>query len=164
MFGDAQNGKQQPPMPKPSPIEIVFECTLAEFYNGANKLATFKREKLRHDAKSTELVEEQLKMQVRPGFSEDDRDRGQGAGQRVARPQTRLPLHQVQTATRRQLQAHQAERPGLHPQDQPGGLPPRKPGGILAPGRQNHLGGNRQPNFPSERQACPRRRYAHSPR
>ena len=70
MFGDAQNGKQQPPMPKPSPIEIVFECTLAEFYNGANKLATFKREKLRHDAKSTEIVEEQLKMQVRPGFSE----------------------------------------------------------------------------------------------
>jgi hypothetical protein len=43
MFGDALNGKQEPPMRKPSPIEMVFECSLAEFYNGANKHATFKR-------------------------------------------------------------------------------------------------------------------------
>lgn len=71
MFGDAQNGKNQPAMPKPSNIEIVFVCTLNEFYNGANKVVKYKREKLRHDAKSTEIVEETLQVQVKPGFSEE---------------------------------------------------------------------------------------------
>jgi hypothetical protein len=49
-------------MAKPLAIDVLVECTLAEFYNGSQKTVKFFKSKLRHDGKSVERVEESLNV------------------------------------------------------------------------------------------------------
>ena len=73
MFADAFGGQEEtltlPPAPKD--IVISLDCTLYEFFNGCMKTISFDREKLQHDGRTTKAVNEEVRIEVRPGFSKD---------------------------------------------------------------------------------------------
>lgn len=55
----------------PDDIEVVLSCTLSEFYNGSLKTATYRREVLMKDGRTADKVEENLIIDVKPGFDTD---------------------------------------------------------------------------------------------
>jgi hypothetical protein len=49
----------------------VLSCTLSEFYNGSLKTATYRRELLQKDGVTPDRIEENLIIDVKPGFDAD---------------------------------------------------------------------------------------------
>ena len=70
MLGSAFGGKNQPLLPAPADIEVTLECTLHEFYNGCLKKLSYERQQLMHDGKTTRPKQEEINVEVKPGFSE----------------------------------------------------------------------------------------------
>ena len=52
----------------PHDIEVVLSCTLSEFYNGSLKTATYRREILQKDGVTPDKIEENLIIDVKPGY------------------------------------------------------------------------------------------------
>ena len=55
----------------PQDIEVVLSCTLSEFYNGSLKTATYRREILQKDGVTSDKIEENLIIEVKPGYDTD---------------------------------------------------------------------------------------------
>ena len=53
----------------PKNIEIILDCTLYEFYNGCMKKVSYDHEMLQHDGRTTKACSEEMRIEVRPGFS-----------------------------------------------------------------------------------------------
>ena len=56
----------------PKDIEKCVPCTIYEFYNGSLKTLEYTRDRLLPDGRSIEQVEEQLIIEVKPGFDTDN--------------------------------------------------------------------------------------------
>jgi DnaJ-class molecular chaperone len=55
----------------PKNIEVVLPCTIYEFYNGSLKTFTYTRDQLMPDGRTQEKIEDQLTVEVKPGFDTD---------------------------------------------------------------------------------------------
>ena len=51
---------------------ITLDCTISEFYNGSFKTIKFERQLLSFDGKTTRPCQEEMNVEVKPGFSEKD--------------------------------------------------------------------------------------------
>jgi DnaJ homolog subfamily B member 13 len=71
LLGDAFGGKNQPLLPAPADIEVTLECTLPELYNGCIKQASYSRNLLLHDGKTTRAQREEISVEVKPGYSSE---------------------------------------------------------------------------------------------
>jgi DnaJ-class molecular chaperone len=63
-----QEGNEALPM-APEDINIIFECTLWEFYNGAIKTGEYSRDILDKDGRTMTSVMEHLKINLEPGMT-----------------------------------------------------------------------------------------------
>lgn len=70
LLGDGFGGRNQPILPQPADISITLEVTLHELYNGCMKKVTYERQVLLHDGRTTRPSQEELSVEVKPGFSE----------------------------------------------------------------------------------------------
>ena len=71
LLGDAYGAKNQAPSKKPADITVTLKCTLAEFYNGSLKTVKYSRDKTKPDGRTVQKVEEELQVEVKPGFDSD---------------------------------------------------------------------------------------------
>ena len=68
LLGDAHGAKRKPKPSKPKDVTVTLQCTLAEFYNGSLKCAKYQRDKIFPDGRSIQKVDEELNVEVKPGF------------------------------------------------------------------------------------------------
>jgi hypothetical protein len=55
----------------PKDIEVVLPCTIYEFYNGSLKTFSYKRIELMPDNRTPQEIDEELTVEVKPGYSTD---------------------------------------------------------------------------------------------
>lgn len=70
IFADSYGGLNQPKPAKPTNVVVTLECTLEEFYCGSIKQASYERNVVQFDAKTTQAQREIQQVEVKPGFSE----------------------------------------------------------------------------------------------
>ena len=68
ILGDGHGGKSQKRPAAPKDLEIKVCCSLKEFYNGSMKTAKYSRDKIYPDGRSIKKVDEELSIEVKPGF------------------------------------------------------------------------------------------------
>lgn len=56
---------------KPKDIELCLACTIHEFYNGSIKKVQFVKQKLEPDDRSVVNVDEEMTVEVKPGYDVD---------------------------------------------------------------------------------------------
>lgn len=56
MFADSFRALNQPAPKAPKNAEVVVECTLEEFYNGAIKQVIYEIDEVQHDARTVKRV------------------------------------------------------------------------------------------------------------
>ena len=55
----------------PKDINITLNCSLYEFYNGSLKTFSYQRDKLLPDNRNIHQVEEQMTIEIKPGYDTD---------------------------------------------------------------------------------------------
>lgn len=68
---DATNKKAKDDPEAPKDIEVVLSCSIFEFYNGSLKSFTYDKEALQPDNRTVEKVEENMTIEVKPGYDVD---------------------------------------------------------------------------------------------
>lgn len=69
LLSDSYNGKEMPKKQPPCNVEVTVKCSIAEFYSGSIKNIQFSRAKIGMDGRSYTQVNEEQKVQVKPGDS-----------------------------------------------------------------------------------------------
>jgi DnaJ-class molecular chaperone len=55
----------------PSDITVTLPCSLAEFFNGSLKTVKYMRNKILPDNRTIQQVEEEVQVEVKPGYDLD---------------------------------------------------------------------------------------------
>ncbi|MCQ2818518.1 MAG: DnaJ domain-containing protein [archaeon] len=70
-FISAYGGKKEKERTKVSPIEVILECSLEELYKGTIKQITYKRNILDYNMRTTREIENQMDIEIFPGYDKD---------------------------------------------------------------------------------------------
>ena len=73
MFGSAYGGTGRSPASPPVDLVISCECTLDELYMGCLKKLQFERLVLGLDGKSTRKQNDEIEVEIRPGYSDGEK-------------------------------------------------------------------------------------------
>lgn len=69
LLGDAHGAKNKLRPSPPKDVEVSVKCSLSELYNGSLKNVSYTRDKTHWNNRTLEKVSEELKIEIKPGYS-----------------------------------------------------------------------------------------------
>lgn len=69
LLGDAHGAKHKMRPCPPKDVEVNLQCSLFELYNGSLKMVNYTRDKAHWNNRTLEKVPEELKIEIKPGYS-----------------------------------------------------------------------------------------------